>query len=267
MDRELVEIDGRRFAVRRVPGPRGPSLEVYLERGLAARLGPWTLDAHLAALDRHTCLEGQAPRLAAGALAAELLARTSDAPLDDDTLAALLPLALWWAGGAAPPAQLDPGGGLELSAGRAGLRPWSSLARARALDACTDPHTGALQVGGYLRAMIAASVAAPFDPFALAGDDAALLLDAVVDLNAPQTDMSDGPGSTELARATLRLCRALGWTPGQVWSAPAAEVDRLLALLDRVEAPAPRPAPPPRPAHASRLAAFPDAVIIEVGEG
>ena len=70
MDRELVEIDGRRFAVRRVPGPRGPSLEVYLERGLAARLGPWTLDAHLAALDRHTCLEGQAPRLAAGALAA-----------------------------------------------------------------------------------------------------------------------------------------------------------------------------------------------------
>ena len=126
MDRELVEIDGRRFAVRRVPGPRGPSLEVYLERGLAARLGPWTLDAHLAALDRHTCLEGQAPRLAAGALAAELLARTSDAPLDDDTLAALLPLALWWAGGDAPPARPGPDGALALSVGRAASSPASA---------------------------------------------------------------------------------------------------------------------------------------------
>lgn len=266
MDREIVEIDGRRFAVRRVPGPRGPALEVLLERGDAVRLDPWTLDDHLAALDRHTCLEGQDPRIDAVALAAEILARTSDAPLDDDARARLLPLALWWAGGDAPPARPGPDGELALSVGRAALRPWTSLARARALDACTDPRTGALRVGSYLRAMIAASVAAPFDPLALAGDDAARLLDAVADLGAPRDDLSDGPGSAELARATLRLCRALGWTPGQVWNAPAAEVDRMLALLDRLEAPAPRPAPP-RPAPASRLAAFPDAVIIEVGDG
>jgi hypothetical protein len=266
--REFVEIDGRRFAVRRLHGPYGPALEVERGPAGALRLGPWTLADHLAALDRTTYLEGQAPRLDPARLAAAVLARTCDVELDAAAIAELTPLALWWAGGAAPEPNTGPDGALELSRGRVVLRRWSSLARARALDACTDRGTGVLRVGGYLRAMIVASTSASFDPFALAGDDAAVLLDAVAELNAPRDDLSPGPGSAELARITLRLCRALGWTPGQVWATDAVEVDRLLALLDRVElpAPAPRPAPPPR-ATGSRLAAFPDAVIIEVGDG
>lgn len=265
--REIVEIDGRRFAVRRLSGPHGPALEVERGPAGALRLRPWTLDDHLAALDRHTYLEGQAPRLDPDGLAAAVLGRTCDRPLDDADVAELTPLALWWAGGAAPDQTPGPDGALELPRGRVVLRPWSALARARALDACTDPHTGALRVGSYLRAMVVASTAAPFDPLTLVGDDAAILLAAVADLDAPRDDLSDGPGSIALAHTTLRLCRALGWSPGQVWSTAAAEVDRLLALLDRVEAPARAPvrtAPPP--AAGSRLAAYPDAVIIEVGD-
>lgn len=271
--REIVEIDGRRYAVRRLHGPYGTALE--LERGPAGalRLRPWTLADHLAALDTTTYLEGQAPRLDPARLAAAVLARTCDAQLDAAAIAELTPLALWWAGGAAPPARPDRDGALDLSCGRVRLRPWSSLARARALDRCLDPRTGALRIGSYLAQMIAASTTAPFDPLALAGDDAAALLDAVTAINTPAHDLASGPGSTELARNTVRLCRALGWTPGQVWATDAVELDRLLALLDRVEQPAPpapvRRAPPPRPpvAPGSRLAAFPDAVVIEVGDG
>jgi hypothetical protein len=269
--REIVEIDGRRYAVRRLHGPSGPALEIGRGPAGALRLGPWTLADHLAALDTTTYLEGQAPRIDADRLAAAVLARTCDAALDPGAVAELTPLALWWAGGAAPPAALGPGGALELAAGRALLRRWSSLARARALDACTDPRTGDLRVGSYLRAMVVASTSAAFDPLALAGDDAAVLLDAVTALNAPRDDLASGPGSTELARATLRVCRALGWTPGQVWATDAVELDRLLALLDRVEQRAPaapvRRAPPPPVAPGSRLAAFPDAVVIEVSDG
>lgn len=268
--REIVEIDGRRFAVRRLHGPSGPALEVERGPAGALRLGPWTLADHLAALDTTTYLEGQAPRLDPARLAAAVLAGTCDAPLDAAAVAELTPLALWWAGGAAPPASVGPDGALDLSCGRVTLRRWSSLARARALDVCTDPHTGALRIGGYLRAMVVASTSTALDPLALAGDDAALLLAAVTELNAPRDDLSAGPGSIELAHTTLRLCRALGWTPGQVWATDAAEVDRLLALLDRVEPPAPAPAPPrpapPPVAPGSRLAAYPDAVVIEVGD-
>jgi len=253
---QTVEIDGRRFAVRRVAGVGG--LLVERSRDDHVHLRPWSLDDHLTALDRHAHHDGHAPRLDPDGLAAEVLARTCDPPLDAASASELAPLALWWASGGDSPTPPAP---------TPELRPWSSLARARALDACTDPHTGRLQIGSYLRAMIAASTGDRSDE-ALPGSDGLALLDAVTRVNTPPSNLAEGPGSDALARQTLRLCRALGWTPGQVWAAPAVEVDRLLALLDRTEAPSqpltPAPAPAPR---RSGLAAHPDAVIIEVGEG
>ena len=249
---QTVEIDGRRFAVRRLTAASGSALEVERSSSDHVRLRPWCLGDHLSALDRHTHHDGQAPRLDPDGLAAEILARTSDPPLDAASASELAPLALWWASGGDSPAP---------ASAPSGLRPWSSLDRARALDACTDPATGQLALGSYLRAMIAASTGeAPPAAASLT------LLDAVTALNTPAIDMAEGPGSQALAQVTLRLCRALGWTPGQVWSAPAVEVDRVLALLDRLEAPAPAPAPEPAQRRGG-LAAYPDAVIIEVGEG
>jgi hypothetical protein len=249
---QTVEIDGRRFAVRRIPGLDGGSLEVERSTDDHVRLRPWTHADHLDALDRHAYHDGAAPRLEPAGLAAEVLARTSSAPLPPAIAEDLAPLALWWAAG-----------GDEAVAELPQPRPWTGLARARALDAHTDPSTGALRVGGYLAAMIDAS-AGPLDLHALRGAAAAAVLDAVTRVNAPIDDLAEGPGSIELARTTLRLCRALGWTPAQVWATPAVELDRLLALLDRMEAPpAPRPVQPGR----SGLAAYPDAVIIQVGEG
>ena len=254
---QTVEIDGRRFAVRQIPGPHGPELAVLRPDADVVHLRPWSLADHLAALDRHAYHDGRAPRLVPDGLAREVLARTCARPLAPDAAAELAPLALWWATGAGEDAPPPPA-----------LRPWSSRARARALDTCCDPDTGALQVGRYLHAMVTATSDGALDPDALHGAAAMAALDAVVRLNAPPEHLSEGPGSDELARATLRLGRALGWTPAQVWAAPAREVDALLALLERIEAP-PRPTPPrpaPPPAHRG-LAAYPDAVVIEVGDG
>lgn len=251
---QTVEIDGRRFAVQRVAGAGGLLIERAPDDHV--RLRPWNLDDHLTALDRHAHHDGHAPRLDPDGLAAEVLARTSDPPLDAASASELAPLALWWASGGDSPAAPAP---------TPELRPWSCLARARALDACTDPGTGRLQIGSYLRAMIAASTGDHASE-SLPGADGLALLDAVTRVNTPADGLSEGPGSDALARQTLRLCRALGWTPGQVWSAPAVEVDRMLALLDRLDAPPPPAAPAPAPRR-SGLAAHPDAVIIEVGEG
>lgn len=253
---QTVEIDGRRFAVRRVPGPLGPELAVLRPGSDDLRLRPWSLADHLAALDRHAFHDGTGPRLDPDGLAREVLARACPQPLADHAADELAPLALWWAAGADDEPPPTPP-----------LRPWSSLARARALDACCEPTTGALRVGSYLHAMVTASSGGAIDPHTLCGAAATAALDAVARVNAPADDLSHGPGSDELARTTLRLCRALGWTPAQVWSAAATEIDALLALLERVEAPPPLQPPPPRtPARPGGLASYPDAVIIQVGE-
>ncbi|MBL8969287.1 MAG: hypothetical protein JNK56_01820, partial [Myxococcales bacterium] len=79
---QTVEIDGRRFAVRRIAAAGGAALEVERAPDDPVRLRPWQLGDHLDALDRHAHHDGHAPRLDPDGLAAEVLARTSDPPLD-----------------------------------------------------------------------------------------------------------------------------------------------------------------------------------------
>ena len=96
---QTVEIDGRRFAVRRIAAAGGAALEVERAPDDPVRLRPWQLGDHLDALDRHAHHDGHAPRLDLDGLAAEVLARTSDPPLDAASASELAPLGLWWASG------------------------------------------------------------------------------------------------------------------------------------------------------------------------
>jgi hypothetical protein len=231
--------------------------------GEAARLQPWPLSAHLAALDECVVATARGLALDAGKFSRRLLAHSGVA---EDVRSSFAPLALWWAsGGETSPAALGSGwydcGGLRLR-----LRPWTGGERFQAMSRCRkdDGDGERFDLGAYLRAMLAASVAAVEPARSLDELDSGAtrcLLDAVMALNvvSPEALADAIPDTPEADRITLRLCRALGWTPSQVWATPAAEVDRLLRLLDRTAA-----AGRTTPARAPRLADHPDATVIRI---
>ncbi len=233
---------------------------------IALSLSPWTYRRHMEALRVTTHAAGTDLRLDTRRLAAAVLAGTD---LPDDLARRLEPVALWWAAGGDDALPSLPGEGewLDLgAAGRARLRPWSERQRFIALSAALsgegddtwfDPVT-------YLDGMVRASLQVLDGPQALDNMDArgtAVLLDATVTLNlaGDQEDplLDGGPAAREWAARTLRLCQALGWTPTRVWATPAAEIDRLLRMLDVLQ-------PLPRPARAPRLSDHPDATVIHI---
>lgn len=233
---------------------------------IALSLSPWTYRRHMEALRVTTHAAGTDLRLDTRRLAAAVLA---GADLPDDLARKLEPVALWWAAGGddALPSLPEEGEWLDLgAAGRARLHPWSERQRFSALSAALsgdgddtwfDPVT-------YLDGMVRASLQVLDGPLALDDVDArgtAVLLHATVALNlaGDQEDplLDGGPAAREWAARTLRLCQALGWTPTRVWATPAAEIDRLLRMLDMLQ-------PPPRPARTPRLSDHPDATVIHI---
>jgi len=235
---DQVVVDGIGYAVD-FQGFDVP-LEIVTPSGVKACLLPWRYRAHIDALRECVLPEDGGLRLESETLARRVLDHSRIPPA---LHAELTPLALWWAagGGEAPAVTVD-GEWYMLGAVRVRLRPWSSGERFAALAANLhqDESGMVLDMAGYLDTMIEASMLAIDPPVALAELDAAstlVLLDSAIALNVATAGAVEQSimASPEAARITLRLCRALGWTPSQVWATPAAEVNRLLALLERVE--------------------------------
>lgn len=232
MPEAIAEIDGMVFRGR-FSGFDQP-LEVMLPDGDPVLLRPWPYRAHLAALGESLFAGEAGLVLDTQYFASRVLAWSDVPPARLDTLA---PLALWWAAGGDAAPTADP---LDLGTTRATLRPWTERERLTALLAARQGD--AFNAPVYLDSMVRASVAG-FSPEALLDEldsqATARLLHAVVGLNAP--DPADDPllgGGThaaEAARATLALCRALGWTPSQVLATSAVEIDRLRHLLALAE--------------------------------
>lgn len=272
-DPSFVEVDGNRFSFR--AGGPGEGFFVHTQAGESVRLSPWGFDDHLAALDRHVHVDERGLRFDQEGFSREVLGRSGvPAPLFDE----LGPLSLWWAAGGAAERRAGDGW-MEVGSVHVRLRPWTWAERNEAVRASTTRRPDGAQefsLEKYLRAMVAASIAAVDPPGAdirAVPGAAAALIDAVVAINVagdrPEDRILGGGGEAGLALSatTLRLCKALGWTPSQVWSAPAAEIDRLLAMLDAVEVREVRAAPAPRPAPRSGLAGHPDATVILVEDG
>ncbi len=269
----IIEVDGRSYTVHF--GGRGEPVEVETSAGERVRLRLWRFDEHLRALERHTQADEHGVQFAHEDFSRELL---RDSGVPDPFLEELAPLALWWAtgGNRETASRMEPEGWLRIGALRVRLRPWSFSERSRAMDESLTPRPDGsmeLSLERYLRAMLTASVVA-LEPAGvelsmLDGATTAELLDAAVELNTAGARDEDlrmkaaDAGGRALAQATLRLCRALGWTPSQVWAAPAAEIDRLLAILHLTEALAPTPAPAPE-RRTPGLSDYPDAVVIQV---
>lgn len=256
-----IEIDGRAYATD-FQGFDTP-MNAYALAGAQVRLQPWRLSVHLSALAECVIPTRQGVALNARAFSRKVL----DNPLLPESLHEIFaPLALWWAsGGEATPEALDGGWNLCGSV-RVLLRPWSSGERFSALSRCRlDAGDGTrFNLSAYLVAMLEASVVAmePSRPLqSLDSSATCALLKVVIALNAPdfQESRSVFPDLPEADRLTLRLCKVLGWTPSQVWATPAPEMDRLLAMLDRIDSAESR-----RPALGSGLAQHPDAVVIRI---
>lgn len=266
-----IEVDGRRFVV--CVGAPGESLEVDTSTGERVRLGRWSFDAHLLALDRHASVNEEGLQFDAEGFAREVL-RGLEVP--EAYLEELAPIALWWAasGGYEVSSEEKADGWTRVGSVRARLRPWTFAERSRALSESTLPCAGGgreFRLERYLRMMLRASIVS-LEPTGvelsmLDGATTAALLAGALALNDAGGRDEDrrlkaaDADSQELARVTLRLCKSLGWTPSQVWETPAAEVDRLLAMLAVAEPSAPAPSPARR---APSLADHPDAVVIQV---
>lgn len=247
-------------------------------------LHPWSCARHFAALRRHLRQGSSGLELDAEGYADAVLEQVGER--SEGSLASRLrPLALWWASGVEPggtpeTAAVDGRGWVRLDARRSAcVRPWTwgerlAAQRAHLHDSSTSMDFDPV---GYLAAMLHACTRelSGGEPGALAEQLDALdagatraLLSAVTAINHHE------PGSDPLellspamAAATLRLCAAMGWTLERVLAAPAVEVQRMLSLLERVEASghvaAPqRPAATRGPTRRPRLADHPDAVVI-----
>lgn len=244
-------------------------------------LHPWTLGMHFQALGRHVHVTDRGLTLDAEGLADDVLAHSG---VHSDRHVALRPLALWWAAGGdrdgASGSGEQPGAGrsdwIAIGSHRVRLRAWTWRQRA----ACLERRLGSERAGpsaagsvrafdfaGYLSDMVnTCIVAVDPEPLDLTGLDSAAtacLLRAVQDVNqAGALDLT-----SDMARQTVRICRALGWTPEMVWRAPAAQIDMLMALLEAAgEIAAPSKAATPRSRSGSSLAAHPDAVVFHFVE-
>jgi hypothetical protein len=246
-------------------------LKVRTAGGPTLTLMPWRYRDHMTALN--SCLNyGRQGLVLDRDRFCDCVIRNSNIPADYAEY--LSGIALWWAGGGNNPVPASPGanGWLDLGSTRIKIEPWSNEDRIRALagSLVEDASGQSLDVVHYLDAMVRASVKA-IDPQTalddLDADATARLITAAVTLNMPEDPFPfDGHGHDSIftakhSRSTLRLCAALGWTPSKVWQTPAAEVDRLLALLDRIQ-----PATSGQFTRRPGLADQPDAVVIHFEE-
>ncbi|MCP3060351.1 hypothetical protein LXT21_16340 [Myxococcus sp. K38C18041901] len=267
-----IEIDGRRFHLHTHDSSRG--IEVEVASGERVSLRRWGFGAHLRALDSHARLDGAGLDFDAAGFALDVL---RDSGVPESCFGELAPLALWWAlcGLREPSVGALPEGWWQAGEVRARLRPWTFAERTQVLEASLLMRAdGAreLSLERYLRGMLDASVVEWVPAVALEsldGATTAALLEAVVSINAAPAKAEDrmleasDKQARVLAEVTLKLCRALGWTPAQVWATPASEVDRLLAMLKLTEPPV-APARQAPASRAMRLSDFPDAVVIQV---
>ena len=241
MPSTIAEVDGIVFTGR-FEG-FGQPLEVDVPIGrhpeTVIRLLPWRYRDHMDALRDCVFVTDSGIGLDRNRFATRVL---HHAAVPEKRHGELAPLALWWAaGGDAPANSPEPGGTLDLGSWQVRLRRWSERERLTALLAARTEGAGGeawLDVIGYLDAMVrasAADIAPPASLDALDSRASTRLLDAVVALNVPdpKTDpiLRGGPMAQQVAQATLFLCKTLGWTPSEVWAAPAAEINRLLQLL------------------------------------
>jgi hypothetical protein len=257
----VIDIDGQHYTTDFQRFDK--AMNARSAAGAEVEFQPWPLSAHLMALDACVVPTAHGLALESSEFSRRVLAHSGVA---DETQPGFAPLALWWASGGETKPTLLGGGWYECGGIRFNLRQWTGGERFLALSCCrmADGDGERFDMGSYLRALLEAVVVSIEPARALDELDSGAtrsLLEAVIALNVVSTEaFADAiPDAPEANRITLRLCRALGWTPTQIWATPAVEMDRLLRLLDRLAA-----SETAVPNRVARLADRPDAIVIRI---
>ena len=263
-----INIDGVAFTVH-FRGFDVP-LSVQTSAGAAIELLPMHFSDYLSVLGQCMYPHSGEIKLNSGRLAREFLLHSN---IHDDLHRELSPVALWWAiGGENQPLEITDDA-VNLGKHKCQLRSWTAKERMQALAKClTEPVSNGNGMDfdfiQYVELMIRASVVNIRPSIEINAVDAAStlkLLEAVTRLNVAESIADEIatwgsiPGLQQMLHSTLRLCKVLGWGPSQVWSLPAAEIDRLLAMVELMNTTQAKPA-----SHSSRFISDPDAVVINI---
>ncbi|MFZ2725364.1 MAG: hypothetical protein WAX77_03840 [Methylococcaceae bacterium] len=187
--------------------------------------------------------------------------------------AAYAPLALWWiSGGGSSPVLLS-NNLYQVGTVQAQLKAWCYADRLTALAQCQQKEDSGLRVdlAAYLTAMLKASVVSLHPAQALEELDSAAscaLLSAVLALNirasADTHAYQQLLSSPQTAAGVLKICRTLSWTPSQVLAAEAVEMDWLMALMQCAEGTTTQASASEQKLARQGLAAYSDAVMIQI---
>ena len=240
------------------------TMNAYVANQPVVSFQPWQLGAHLLALSNCLIISANGLGLNHQAFSYQILLHNN---IPESVHAVYAPLALWWASGGNTVPIIISADYYQLGNIRAKLRPWSCAERLLALAHCKkESKQGTdFELAAYLSMMINVCVVTIDNDLKLDEVDSAsscALLSAVIALNIRSANPVDESllNSKEAAQLNLRLCRALGWTPSQIMATPAAEIDLIVALLDKLEGGKPTKSR----MSASKLTAYPDAVVIQI---
>ena len=258
-----IEIDGVTFSVH-FQGFDVP-LQVHTSSAADVEFQPWYFPDYLSALGNCVSPTADGLKLDHVHLAREVLLHND---IDEALHHEFAPLALWWAvGGERTPADIATE---ELKSGGYAfrLRSWTAKERMEALSQCLQGQQSEVlefDFIAYVTLMINASVVQIKPSIKIETLNAAIssdLLAAITALNVADSLAQEvaawgsKPGLKQMFDSTLRLCKVLGWGPSQVWALPAADVDRLHAMLQYLDAADKKPL--------SRFASDPNAVVINI---
>lgn len=264
-----IRVDDIEYAVH-FQGFDAP-LHVQTSTDSVIKLQPWYFTDYLSSLGRciHPVADGL--KLDSECLTREVLSYNN---IPISLQHELTPIALWWAiGGEHKPVKIK-SDEMTLGEYEFRIRSWTAKERMEALAKClNEPTTDSMEFDfiQYIELMIRASVIRITPSINLEDLNAARtseLLEVVTLLNVAEslTDEIAVWGSTQglqqMLQSTLHLCKVLGWGPSQIWSLPAAEIDRLMAMLELLDTSGTKKTT----AHSSGFASDPNAVVINIVE-
>lgn len=218
------------------------------------RFRPWTLKEYFRTIAGTITGSGGAIALDSVKLASNILEYSGMDDLSDEEKEDMVPLALWWSCGGIDPVDIpqEESGWYLFGDLKVRLRPWSYADRESAFDnyIIRSGENSGFDYAGFMQSMLRYSVQAvePGEERIDKRIDKRIeeldsyytraLINKIIEINFSGNEFSGmlenikKKGSSQFIAKVLKICEVLGWTPGKVLNTPAAEIDKVLMLME-----------------------------------